>query len=90
LITNVVGGGPVCTGTAGAPGGSAPVVATHGLPAADFSGAAVVDDVDDVDEVEDVVVDEVFLESRFGLNRTITITTTMAPATTPLMMPRRR
>src|SRR5437899_1205485 len=42
LMTSAFGGGPTCTGTAGAPFGNVPFVFTHGLPAADARVAAVV------------------------------------------------
>src|SRR4051812_8804677 len=42
LMTSAFGGGPTCTGTAGAPLGSVPFIFTHGLPAADVSVAVVV------------------------------------------------
>ena len=38
-----MGGGPVCTGTAGAPAGGVPLTGTHGWPATDAAvGAGVV------------------------------------------------
>lgn len=59
-MTKVVGAGPTTTSTAGAPVGSGPTVATHGLPAADSGGGSVdgvdvvvglADDDDDDDEL---------------------------------------
>ena len=41
-VTSLVGGGPGKYGTLGAPLGSLPFIATHGLPLADASAAAVV------------------------------------------------
>ena len=93
LITSFVGGGPICTGTAGAPFGSGPFVATHGLPATDFSGAAVVVDagvVVDVEDVGAVVVEAASFENSPGPRRTITITTMIATTTEPATMLFRR
>ena len=89
-MTSLVGGGPTATGTAGAPFGSGPFVATHGLPATDFTGTVEEVDVEEVDEVDDVVVVLLFPPKLIAPAERTTITAITKTATAPLRMPRRR
>ena len=67
------------------------MVATHGLPSAEFTGSVVVGAVvdDDAEDVDDVEVVEELLENR-PESRMATMARTTAAATAPLAMPRRR
>jgi hypothetical protein len=67
--------------------GSGPFVATHGLPATDLSGAAVVVEVEDVGVV---VVEAASFENSPGPRRAITIATMITTTTEPATMLFRR
>src|SRR5579871_3344318 len=80
-VVSVVGGGPGMIGTAGAPFGNVPFIATHGLPAASVTAdgvGVVVPDAALVGEAVDPAVTFTF----FGLLLLFWITSTIATATT--------
>jgi hypothetical protein len=88
FVTSFVGGGPVCSGTFGAPVGNGPFTATHGLPFADATAAVVgVDDVDALDV--EVVVSDFELERKPDPINAARMATTIAAAEMLTAMRRR-